>query len=223
MSQKDLSEKDLVTLINDAIALHKKGEFEDALLHYELGLPELEIKNAGMASSLYGNAGALYMQTGQNLAAKAKFLKAVECSPSNSQAHYNLAIILTSKLGDHETALFHVEKALDLGYDEEKCFHLKANILQDMNREEEAVGLFISAEEKAREKHSSSVETNMKLDRRSFLWRVLHSKLDEIIGRENLVGGEKNIISMKCISERPLMFLVDALVSQSECEHIMNR
>ena len=55
------------------------------------------------------------MQKSDYFNARLNFFKAIECSPSNGQSHFNLAVLLTSKLGEHEEALKLVEEAIKLG------------------------------------------------------------------------------------------------------------
>ena len=87
--------------------------------------------NPQTASTICSNAGAIAMSVGDYALARDWFTKGIDVMPDNPTTHYNLAITLTSKLNEHEEALYHLEKAANLGYDAIKVKHLKG-ILQDL-------------------------------------------------------------------------------------------
>ena len=97
-------QNDLVANVQLAIEHHKNGNIEEAILQYEKVLPKLAGKTK---ASLSGNVGALYMSKGEYELAKGHFLAAVDADPDNSSAQFNLAVVLTTKLGEHMRAIKH--------------------------------------------------------------------------------------------------------------------
>ena len=106
-AQMDLSSK-----IKNVLSLHKAGEYSQALREYESII--LDLPKGDLMSQLSSNAGSIYMVLGDYENARVKFEQAVDSNDTNSQAHYNLAVTLTSKLNLHDKALTHCIAAIKL-------------------------------------------------------------------------------------------------------------
>jgi tetratricopeptide (TPR) repeat protein len=99
-------------LVTQALSLHKEGNLKGALAVYERVLPLLP--DTDMAAKLSSNAGSILMQMGEYDRARIMFEAAVAGHPESAQAHFNLAVVLTSKLGIHDVAMKHCIKAMKL-------------------------------------------------------------------------------------------------------------
>lgn len=220
-------------LLTASLQAHKSGDYQAALEGYN-SLLSLSL-NPSTASAICSNAGAIFMAQGDYAVAKEYFEKGIMAQPDNPQSHFNLAVILTSKLGLHLEALQHLETAADLGYDAAKVNHLKGNALQDLGRTEEASQCYTIAESTATvaaadlnsasrpspKPFSSSTATTIDED----MLASLRSKFGGIKIGDIIDGVESGgqIYSMRCLSTRPLLFYIKALVSESECEYITAR
>jgi tetratricopeptide (TPR) repeat protein len=99
-------------LVTHALQLHKEGDLKGALVAYERVLPRLP--GGDMAAKLSSNAGSILMQMGEYERARSMFEAAVAGHPDSAQAHFNLAVVLTSKLNIHDVAMKHCIKAMKL-------------------------------------------------------------------------------------------------------------
>ena len=144
-------------------------------------------------------------------------MRSIEFQSDNPQAHFNLAVTLSSKFKDHENALFHLETANQLGYDTPKVLHLKANILQDLGKQAEAELCYAEAEEIAKE---NNVKNELKSSTNKHLrLPILLTKLHQTINVD--VDGKH--YNMTCISKSPLIFYSKSLISPNECKYIINK
>lgn len=202
----------LADRVNEALQLHKGGQLGEALAAYSSLVGEVPPQ---LATSLHSNTGAIHSALGDYDAAAQSFIAAIASSPDNAQAHFNLAVTLTSKLNKHETALEHCKTALRLNPAMHKALHLIGNILQSLGRGEEAVDYFVRAEEVA------TVAVPPTVPAATSLWTPLLAKSLKVGDRiEAEVEGQH--FPMECISERPLLFHAPSLLSDEECDHVVS-
>mmetsp|Transcript_16371 Transcript_16371/g.16485 ORF Transcript_16371/g.16485 Transcript_16371/m.16485 type:complete len:545 (-) Transcript_16371:57-1691(-) len=219
-------DSDLSSQITSALEAHKNGQLDVAITLYEKVIPDTSGK---LASTLCSNAGAIYMQIGDYENAHSSFKRAVDSSPENSPAHFNLAVILTTKLNKQARAIKHCGSAIQLDPNMHKAYHLMGNILQTIGRADEAEKYFLKAEELARAADPSSsseteteTETDSKLNTAPAGWSSLPVSSSKL-GDMRTVETEGRSFSMTCVSERPRVFRVSQLLSDEECSHIMTR
>lgn len=98
--------------MQSALRLHKAGDLSDALGQYLLVIPRLP--PGEVCSLLNSNAGSIYTTLGNYERALDMFRAAVEADSSNAQAHFNLAVTLSSKFGREDEALKHCIMAVKL-------------------------------------------------------------------------------------------------------------
>ena len=96
--------------ITRALETHQRGDISGALNSYLEIMPELQ--NGPVLAKLHSNTGAVYMQQGNYEKAKHHFRLAADMNPEDASALMNLAIVLTSKLEDHKTALRYALRAV---------------------------------------------------------------------------------------------------------------
>eukprot|EP00596_Hydrurales_sp_CCMP1899_P003962 CAMPEP_0119038528 /NCGR_PEP_ID=MMETSP1177-20130426/7506_1 /TAXON_ID=2985 /ORGANISM="Ochromonas sp, Strain CCMP1899" /LENGTH=450 /DNA_ID=CAMNT_0007001235 /DNA_START=145 /DNA_END=1497 /DNA_ORIENTATION=+ len=216
----------LTQLIQNSFEFHKTGRLEEAIIAYENVLPKLTGK---LASTLHSNVGAIYMNKGEYELAKDHFNLAVETEPENSQSHFNLAVILTSKFDAHGKAIKHCGIALKLDPGMYKALHLMGNILQNLGKDVDAEKYFVMAEtmaqqqlsEKSPSVESSSNDTVPKGDREGWAqFEIMNASVgDEFVHSSQ----NQDTLKLICISERPLVFKVPGFMKSEECEHIIER
>lgn len=198
--------------VKKALEHHKNGNFDKALIFYHRALPHV---NNELAVTLNNNAGAIYTQLGQYELAKERFEASVAADPSNAKAHFNLAVTLSARLGQHEEALISCRRAIECDPMMHTAYHMLGNILQDLGRNVEAEEYFIRAEHIAQGKRPSAEQGR-------HLWASLpfwHSEVGSV--KDVVVDG--TAYTMKCLSMRPLLFEVPTLLSPDECNHIVER
>jgi len=210
---------DLTQKINDAVMLHKNGKFIEAIDAYENVLPLLG--KGKLTSNLHSNVGALYLQSGDYEKAKLQFNNAIDALSENSMAHFNLAIILTTKFNEHKKALKHCKEALKIDINNHKFIHLMGNILQNMGQNEEAERYFIKAEEMAIEQSPQQYDVEQEKIIKKDLTYALPIMKTRIGNKTINIDGIN--YSINCISERPLIFQLPNFISIEDCEHIMTR
>jgi hypothetical protein len=224
----DMSEGKRQTLtekVTEALEFHKRGDISGAISAYEGVIPELPAGQ--LASTLHSNVGALYMNIGSYAAAKEHFSKAVEVQPNSAQAHFNLAVILTTKFDDHSVAFSHCKDALKLDPSMYKAVHLMGNIMQNMGREQEAEKFFITAESMARGQAEGDIENvTSSEDSIASTLREMYPIFRAHIGDSTKIAIQDGDISatatLTCLSERPLIFRVSNLMTEEECVKIIN-
>jgi prolyl 4-hydroxylase len=220
----------LGTLINEALLAHKNGNFDDAITQYSAALPQV---NGKLASTLHSNMGAIYMGARADYEqARFHFNAAVTELPENAQAHYNLAIVLTSKLGEHRKALRHCKAALKLEPENHKAMHLMGNILQSIGMPDEAEKFFVEAEQLATgagtdtgTSTGTSGDTTASTSTGSsppLVWTQSAVYNLQAGTRAELRIGDLSYM-IKCISDSPKVIVVDDFLSTEEVDHIVSR
>lgn len=217
LAMSKITNTELVAAVQKAIEHHKAGNVPEAIEYYEKALPHLA---GNTKASMSGNVGSLYMNQGNYERAAYHFTAAVDADGSNPSAHYNLAVILTTKLGQHAKAIKHCGKAMQLDPENYKAHHLMGNIMQAIGRPAEAEKYFVAAENLAlKSKGAGSTSagkfTNSALERLG----IMGTKLGDVL----TVSMDNVEYSVECVSERPLVFVVDHLITDEECEHIINK
>ncbi len=223
------NENSINNKIQFALKKHKNGEFQDAIIAYEEILSSsiddsIDIIDSikSIYSTLHVNVATLYMQFGDNENSKNHFEKAIEFNSTNSQAYYNMAILLTSKLNEHRKALSHAMKCNRIeGNNNPKTFHLIGNILQSMNRNDEAEIYFINAEKLALQQKKDNLITLHDQNTHSITELIPLLKLKA--GEELIMQHDSISYSIQCISSQPMIFQIKDLLSHSECEYIINK
>jgi thioredoxin-like negative regulator of GroEL len=217
LAMSQLTNTELLTTIQRALENHKAGNIAEAINFYEKALPQL---SGNTKASMSGNVGSLHMSQGNYERAAQHFMAAVEADGSNPSAHYNLAVILTTQLGQHAKAIKHCGKALQLDPDNYKAHHLMGNIMQSIGRPAEAEKYFVAAENLALQSKGAvqaleAGQGSSALERLS----IMGTKLHDVIA----VTVEGADYSLECVSVTPLIFVVDNLISDEDCEHIMEK
>lgn len=210
----------LVANVQLAIQHHKNGNTEEAIRFYELVIPKLAGKTK---ASLCGNVGALYMSSGEYERARDHFISSVEADPENASAHFNLAVVLTTKLGEHAKAIKHCGKAMKLDPNNHKALHLMGNIMQNIGRPEDAAKYFVAAENIALQAQEESLQartTDSTVPQHALQkLSVFNTKVGDFL-RSTHDGHD---YAMECVSTTPLVFVIDDLIDEQECEHIVTR
>lgn len=205
--------------VNRALALHKNGNTEDALEAYKQLVHEVPPL---LQTTLYSNMGAIFSAQGEYEQAATAFGMAIAAAPESANAHYNMAVTLTSKLANHGRALKHCAIALRINPSLHKALHLMGNIMQELGRPEEAQKYFVKAEESAATAAATTPTTTASAAAAELDWShlVTHSKMGDVINAS--VHNDGNF-SMECISERPLIYLARNLLSVDECRAIIDK
>jgi len=209
--QKDFLQQTL----SRAIALHRNGDLNEAVNAYEDVIPYV---SDSVKATLHGNVGAILNSQGNNEKAIFHFQSAVESDPKSSSAHFNLAVILTSKFDLHNKALKHCLIALRLDPSNHKVLHLMGNIYQNIGRNEEAERCFNSADKLVKENEiedNNFDESHLILNEKLFMMKM---KEDEVINLT--IEGES--YSLSCVSQKPLVVVVNNFLLPEECRHIMS-
>lgn len=147
-------------------------------------------------------------------------------------------------------AIKHCRLAMKYDPNMYKAYHLMGNILQDIDKPEEAVKYFTLAERIA---NAGSIEANNSASEPNpttlspstayqnlWIWgaRINHTYVfkrnndiwesqiilpDEQPQSHTCISESFDVLEMKCLSERPLIFEVPQLLSYGECDHILTR
>ena len=219
MSSSDEEKVSLNNQIKEALEAHKSGNIESALTLYDKIIRET---SGELSSTLNSNVGAIHLQRGDYEQAHFSFSRAVEACPTNAQAHFNIAVILTTKLNKQGRAIKHCGKAIELDPNMHKAYHLMGNILQTIGRPDDADRYFTQAEEIARALALTSQGTGAAVNHEADEadgWGTLavaNARMGDTLSASH--NGE--VLSMLCVSERPRVFRVKALLSPTECDHI---
>ena len=224
--------------IKAAFECHKTGLWEEAISKYEAVMPFVQGK---MAETIASNAGAIHMQLGNYEAAVDKFQVAAEAAPQNAEPHFNKAVA-HSMLKQHAKAIKHCKLAIQKDPHMHKAYHMMGNILQDIGKSEEAVRYFTMAENLAGTPTAETVPNSINTTDDSFRHlRVWNAKINDISHFLRLPTGEwklldspsgtsdvpttavagEDYLTLRCLSERPLIFEVPLLLTSVECEHII--
>jgi hypothetical protein len=224
-SGKPLSQKQIVEKVQKTLRDHKEGKFQEALDGYEKIIPL--ISSQATLLSLHGNAGALYMSTGNYENAKAHFEKAVELDSQNPQAHFNLAVLLTSKLNQHGKAIKHCGLAMKLDSENHKYYHLMGNILQNLGKDSESEKYFQIAERLAggsanTPKGTDATTTSEKEKEESLIQTKLVKGFPFSLTDANQpITLDNQVHQIHIESIRPLIITVDNFLTPEECDYII--
>ena len=115
---------------NTCLSLGSLLDIQYHQLTYQSTTPLNQLHFIIHTNALTHTQGALYMQKGDYPEAQSAFKAATVSQPTNINAHFNLAVLLTSKLNQHLPALRHCGTALKLDSSNVKALHLMGNILQ---------------------------------------------------------------------------------------------
>jgi tetratricopeptide (TPR) repeat protein len=221
------SSSGLADQIKMALTLHKSGANSDALLAYD---EVLQIDGLGnsVASTIQSNRGAIFMQAGQYEMARDAFSAAVLLQPDNINAQFNLAVTLTSKLGEHLKAIRHCAAVLRLDKRHVKALHLMGNILQGLGRQEDADRYIAQAaaesaalEESAEFVPSSSAKISLAWGQwDASLHRIAIARVGDAMSYTHSDGKQ---YTLHCISESPRIFRIENLLTSVECAAIVDR
>ena len=228
----------LAQQITAALEMHKSGQLDEAIILYEAVIPSLTGK---LASTLHSNVGSIYMNKGENDMARDHFTMAVDSEPDNASAHFNLAVLLTSKFEVHGKAIKHCGTALKLDPTMYKALHLMGNILQNLGKDDEAQKYFVMAENLALElsepeEAASGTRTTDDESYEEYDAWARFSIMSARLGDKFSVKSQSSQIEsasgsdfdsrdyqLICISERPLIFRVPEFISIVESAHIIER
>lgn len=226
-------EVDVNSLVNNALNIHRAGDFNNALRLYEDVL-RLTIDNTALSSTINSNMGAIHMQNGDYNMARDRFMRSVDLSPRNAQARFNLAVVLTSKLSLHKDAMKHCAMAMQIDPDMHKAYHLMGNIMQNLNRSEDAEKYFERAEYIAAQINSASNLPPAQPSNGSVppipssiypSWIDLPfarvTKVNETV--HILENGDDRSYSMSCMSDKPRIFHLENIISTEDCKALIAR
>ena len=223
-----------------AVEFHKNNLIDEALLGYEDVLPEL---TGLLASTLHSNAGAIYMDKGDDSRALHHFELSVSADPTYAKANFNYAVILTSKYDLHMKAKKYCEKALKLDPSMYQAHHLMGNILQNLGENADARPFFELAEKQAllSADQTATTETDGSKDRsndsegddnkmRQSRFDIMNAHIGDIFTMGSLNSdrsrrdhSSSDKYQLICISERPLVFRSPGLINDDEVKHILSR
>lgn len=226
---------DVGAVVKSALTFHQQGQLAEALVEYDKALSSSVLANPDegqiqLKSTLLSNKGAIYMSVGQYEEAASTFEEATIVMPRLASAHYNLAIVLTSKLDNHRKALKHCALALKYDSDNFKTMHLMGNIMQGLGRLEDAEKYFVMAENMA---NPGEVIQREESAGSELSWNHLQiSQLDvgDVVSRaipaftlNEEISSDAREIKMECLSTRPSVFRIHSLLTDKECDSIAMR
>lgn len=146
--------------------------------------------------------------------------------------HFNLAVVLTSKLEKHAKALKHCTKSLKLDPSNYKAMHLLGIIFQNLGRAEEAEKYFVMAEELANPSSppTQSSDTGItnnnsnRLDNKEYsIAKAFESMriytMEEGDAYDHMI--DEKLFTLKCVSTAPRIFIIQGFLSQQECDYII--
>lgn len=213
---------DLKKILQDTLVNHKQGNFEDAIEGYETLISSFRTRNIEQDRptllTLYSNLGALYMSLGQYDDAERKFSDAIEYFPSHSNSHFNLAVLLTSKLNKHPQALKHCSLAIKYSPDEtvnRKYYHLMGNIMQNLGKLDQAERYFQLAEDSSQEGHSSNAfSSDQTFQLKQYYKRYLNDFEVEF---------EEKVYHVQVVSQHPIILTIDHFLDEEESQYIREK
>lgn len=225
-SSKTLSPQQIVDKIQQTLLKHKNGLTKEAIEGYEEVIPLVTATSTLL--SLHGNVGALYLSTGKYEEAKQHFEKSIEIDTTNAQSHFNLAVLLTSKLNQHGAAMKHC--ALAIKYDGEtknhKYYHLMGNILQSLGKEKESERYYQMADSLAQggsidmstKKESADVAQSNIIER-----FVDHLPFDihQQSHHDFVIDNERYHVVVESLN--PIIITVENFLTAEECQYIRDK
>ena len=177
---------------------------------------------------MHTNRGAILLSKEQNTAAKEAFMYAIQIEPSDINAHFNLAVLLTSKLSEHVLAIRHIGIVLKKEPNNHKALHLLSNIMQSIGRKEDSEKYLKMAELAASTSqllHNDDINnTSKRQDWRNWskgLTHISQANIGDVIQFDTM--DFERTISMECISEHPLLFRVQNFLASTEVASIIQR
>ena len=219
---------DVQVKVQSALKLHKNGDMTAALIAYDELIPYLNGVNGGVAATIHSNRGALLTNAGNYELAKEAFSAAVSAQPENINAHFNLAVTLTSRLGEHLKALRHCATALRLDPQHVKSLHLMGHIMQELGRPIDANVYYSRAAEVEAKVNVKLTDVNRSVSPKTKLawgnWSSNARRLAEAkVGEYFPYSHADREFVLECISVNPRIFLIQNLLSLLECDSIRSR
>ncbi|MBV2352102.1 tetratricopeptide repeat protein [Synechococcus sp. HK05] len=133
------STKQLQTLVEEAVRLHKAGQIDEAETLY------LQALNSGLEHEIIlSNLGVIYKRTNQVDKAIEIYKRAISVNPKFADAHANLGGLLQEK-GQHDAALQSLHQAIQLNPRHAVAFSNLALALQATGRHQEAINSAVQA------------------------------------------------------------------------------
>lgn len=227
-------EPDIAGMINTALSFHRNGEAEQALAAYDELVPVMVDKvDANFAATVHSNRGALLMQAGSYESAKGAFEAAVAAQPENINARFNLAVTLTSKLGEHLKAIRHCAAVLKQDGGHVKALHLMGNIMQSLDRPADAEKYFSKAAQAQRQGQEEIVgaaagaKVSVSARGKALEWGRWGGGAGRLataaVGSSFTHTHNEQTFTMTCLSESPRVFRIESLLSEVECAAIKSR
>jgi tetratricopeptide (TPR) repeat protein len=237
MSNYAQTQQDLVTLVKDALSLHQKGNLDDALDGYDKLVNDLHKLTPAMGATIHSNRGAILLQQGNYELAKDAFLAATNTEPENVNAHYNLAVTLTSKLNEHANAMKHTLVVLKKNPSHVKALHLLGNIMQGLGRPDDASRYYLKAERIAQEEAaatssnaSNDMPINENINGKEKDTTSSTSWYDNFRDASNFNIGDSfskihndRVYTITCLSKIPGIFRISGLLNSTECNSIITK
>ena len=143
----------LVSMVQDALRTHARGDVDAALGKYNAivdDAPAFARLSGTAAATVLNNAGGIVYTRGDANAALAYFERAVRVHPNHAESLVNLAVCLSEDFGKHAEALVAAREAVRLRADQAKSHHVLGNVLQRLGQMPEAHLRFKTAEALAR-------------------------------------------------------------------------
>ena len=203
----------LVAKYKRALETHRGGDPRHALVQYYklLRNPDDVARLSPQAlAALHSNVGSIHYDAGAPQAAVVHFREALKSDPEHPEARVNLALILSEDFEEHDEALTHGRKAIELRPEHAKSYHLLGNILQKLGQDAEAHLRFKTAETLASGKTASMGSTG--------LWRWNATELGEIT---HVPMGDEAEVIMETISLVPPVFRVRDFLTADERKRII--
>ena len=204
----------LVAKYKRALETHRGGYPRHALVQYYklLRNPDDVARLSPQAlAALHSNVGSIHYDAGAPQAAVVHFREALKSDPEHPEAMVNLALILSEDFEEHDEALTHGRKAIELRPEHAKSYHLLGNILQKLGQDAEAHLRFKTAETLASGK-TASMGNPLKL------WRWNATELGEIT---HVPMGDEAEVIMETISLVPPVFRVRDFLTVDERKRII--
>ena len=226
-TNKALTPTQLREKLQQTLAFHKNGQLNEAIDGYELIIPHLAGNNQ-ILLQLLGNIGAIYMSLGRNQDAQRHFEHAIELDSKNAQAHFNLAVILTSKLNQHAKALKHCALAIKFDDQNYKAYHLMGNIMQNLGKDSEAERYYGIADNLAKELDpnyvsiSTTGDSAISAEHNEDVEVGYVRKISQrVFSVDQPAASASSGLQIQLHSTEPLVLTVDDFLSSEECDYIV--
>lgn len=220
--ENTMSAFDANVALKEALTFHKLGNFESALEGYKKVLP---LVTNSVACTIHNNMGGILMNQGDSELSLQSFSAALSVCPDSAQSHFNVAVLLTTKLNKHGKALRHCKSAIKIDPSMHKAYHLMGNILQSTGNPEDAELYFSKADEIAQSNTATVTgsESSKAYDN-ARIWRSMKLFLEENQA-DSYVHSVPNHgdITIRCLSQEPLIYRISNILTHDEISHIRNR